>query len=438
VVKLYLILSFIFSAVSYARGECDTVKTDSTKKLQAVTIKGYLSDQPLLSVPASVSVLTADQLKLHPDNSLVSAMNTIPGVRMEERSPGSYRLSIRGSLLRSPFGVRDIKIYYDDIPLTDAGGNTYLNAIDVNSIQGIEVLKGPDGSLFGANSGGVVLISPVNRNADSNFVKLGFNGGSYSLVHENVALQNVDKNNQLNINQAYESYGGYRQHSGMSRNYFQAVDRITYAKNDHLKILGFYSDLKYQTPGGLTLAQYQSKPTLARTPTATIPGAIQDNIGISTKMLFGGIVNEVHISDHIRNVLAIYGTYVDFTNPFVTDYHQRYESTYGMRTYFELTGEKQKNFDWTTNVGLEWQQTNSDINNYGIKTGGIRDTAQTLDKINSNQHFVFASYKANIYNRLHVEAALSLNFYGYDFPADAPAGFILPGNYRFYMESLRK
>jgi iron complex outermembrane receptor protein len=415
VVKLYLILSFIFSAVSYARGECDTVKTDSTKKLQAVTIKGYLSDQPLLSVPASVSVLTADQLKLHPDNSLVSAMNTIPGVRMEERSPGSYRLSIRGSLLRSPFGVRDIKIYYDDIPLTDAGGNTYLNAIDVNSIQGIEVLKGPDGSLFGANSGGVVLISPVNRNADSNFVKLGFNGGSYSLVHENVALQNVDKNNQLNINQAYESYGGYRQHSGMSRNYFQAVDRITYAKNDHLKILGFYSDLKYQTPGGLTLAQYQSKPTLARTPTATIPGAIQDNIGISTKMLFGGIVNEVHISDHIRNVLAIYGTYVDFTNPFVTDYHQRYESTYGMRTYFELTGEKQKNFDWTTNVGLEWQQTNSDINNYGIKTGGIRDTAQTLDKINSNQHFVFASYKANIYNRLHVEAALSLNFYGYDF-----------------------
>src|SRR5207245_1200850 len=119
-------------------------------------------------------------------NSLVSSMNTVPGVRMEERSPGSYRLSIRGSLLRSPFGVRDVKVYYDEIPLTDAGGNTYLNAIDVNSVQGIEILKGPDGSLFGANSGGVVLISPVNRYNDNNYLSAELNGGSYGLFHENI------------------------------------------------------------------------------------------------------------------------------------------------------------------------------------------------------------------------------------------------------------
>src|SRR5438270_12265722 len=100
--------------------------------------------QPVINVPASVRMLGPTELNLQPENSLVSAFNTVPGVRMEERSPGSYRLSIRGSLLRSPFGVRDVKIYYDDIPLTNAGGNTYLNAIDVNSVQGIEILKGPD------------------------------------------------------------------------------------------------------------------------------------------------------------------------------------------------------------------------------------------------------------------------------------------------------
>ena len=417
-VKLYFSVLFIgitFSANAAGRGMPDTVKADSAKQLHAVTIKGYLSDQPLLSVPASVAVLSPDQIKLQPENSLVPAMNTIPGVRMEERSPGSYRLSIRGSLLRSPFGIRDVKIYYDDIPLTDAGGNTYLNAIDVNSVQGIEVLKGPDGSLFGANSGGVVIVSPVNRFADSNYVKLGFNGGSYGLLHESAAIQNVEGNNQLNINQAYESYGGYRQHSGMYRHYFQVVDRVALAKNDHLKILSFYSDLKYQTPGGLTLDQYNASPQLARTPTATFPGAIQNNIGITTKMLLGGVINETKLTNHIRNVVAVYGTYVDFTNPFITDYEQRYESTYGLRTYFEITGNKRPGFNWTTNLGLEWQQTNSDINNYGIKTGGYRDTAQTLDKINSNQHFIFARYQADIAKRLHLEAALSLNFYGYDF-----------------------
>jgi iron complex outermembrane receptor protein len=333
---------------------------------------------------------------------------------MEERSPGSYRLSIRGSLLRSPFGVRDVKVYFDEIPLTDAGGNTYLNAVDVNSVQGIEILKGPDGSLFGANSGGVVLISPVNRYNNSNYLSAELNGGSYGLFHENTALQNKSGNNQLNISQAYETYGGYRQHSYMDRNYVQAVDKVTFSKVDQLKFLGFYSDLGYQTPGGLNLAQFQADPRQARLPTKTLPGSIQQKAGIYQKMLIGGLVNEWHLSNSIKNVTSVFGSYVDFKNPFVTNYEQRYEGTYGLRTYFELSGKPDTIINWKVNLGLEWQQTNSDINNYGNRAG-VRDTAQTLDKINTNQHFFFARYLADIAKRFHIEAALSLNFYDYNF-----------------------
>jgi iron complex outermembrane receptor protein len=415
-IKIYLPLIFIFAVASVvsAQKKPDTLKRDSIRQLQPVTIRAYLSEQPVLSVPASVSVINQQQLNVQPDNSFISVLNSEPGVRAEERSPGSYRLSIRGSLLRSPFGVRDVKIYFDDIPLTDAGGNTYLNAIDFNSIHNIEILKGPDGSLFGANSGGVVLLSPVSRRADSNYVSAGLNGGSYGLLHENTALQNRSGNYQLNLNQAYESYGGYRQNSYMQRHYIQAVNNWAYNGKDDFRILAFYSDLGYETPGGLTLSQYQADPQLARTPTKTIPGAIEQKAGIYQKMLFGGAVNEYYFNDHLRNVLSIFGTYVDFANPFITDYQNRYETTYGLRTYFELTGEKRVNFDWKTNLGLEWQQTNSDINNYGNRFG-VRDTAQTLDKIHTNQHFLFARYVADIYKRLHLEAALSLNFYDYKF-----------------------
>src|SRR6185437_11813031 len=234
-VKIYLVSIFIFAAATgiNAQTRPDTVRKDSTRHIQPVTIRAYLSEQPMLSVPASVSVINEQQLGVQPDNSFIPVLNTVPGVRAEERSPGSYRLSIRGSLLRSPFGVRDVKIYYDDIPLTDAGGNTYLNAIDFNSIHNMEILKGPDGSLFGANSGGVVLLSPVSRHADSNFVSAGLNGGSYGLLHENTSLQNRSGSSQLNLNQAYESYGGYRQNSYMQRHYAQAVNNWTYSeKND--------------------------------------------------------------------------------------------------------------------------------------------------------------------------------------------------------------
>src|SRR5690606_12144026 len=105
-------------------------------------------------------------------------------VRMEERSPGSYRLSLRGSLLRSPFGVRNVKVYLDEFPLTDAGGNTYLNLIDSKSIQSLEVLKGPDGSLFGANSGGVVLMDVTGKRPQNRLLSVDVNGGSYGLIHE--------------------------------------------------------------------------------------------------------------------------------------------------------------------------------------------------------------------------------------------------------------
>ncbi len=410
--KIYFTLVLIFAAGIVASAQ--SKKADTAKKINTVTVRGYLSDQPMLSVPASVSVITPAQLKLQPDNSLVSTMNTIPGIRMEERSPGSYRLSIRGSLLRSPFGIRDVKIYYDELPLTDAGGNTYLNVIDFNSVQGIEVLKGPDGSLFGANSGGVVLISPVNRYDNTNFVTAGLSGGSYGMVHENVGLQNVSKNNQFNFNQSYQTYHGYRVHSDMHRNYLQASDKITYGGNNSVKILGFYSDLSYETPGGLTQAQADADPTAARPSTSFVPGSIVQHARITNKMTYGGAVNEWHITDHIRNIFAVYGAYVNFTNPFITNYEQRYERTYGMRTYFEFTGTPKNNFNWKANVGMEWEKTNADNNDYGNRAG-VRDTAQSLDKVNTGQHFIFARYEETIANRLHVEAAASLNFYGYDF-----------------------
>jgi iron complex outermembrane receptor protein len=413
-IKLYLSCFLTIAIAINATAQSKKPVQKDTTHLKTVTVRGYLSKQPVLSVPASVSVLGAVQLKLQPDNSFVTALNTVPGIRAEERSPGSYRLSIRGSLLRSPFGVRDVKIYFDEIPLTDAGGNTYLNAIDIGSIGSIEILKGPDGSLFGANSGGVVLLSSINRYNDSSYLTAGVNTGSYGLFHEKVSFQQRSGTNLFNISQSFQTYHGYRQHSDTHRSYIQLSDKWNYSGQNQLKVLGIFSDLTYQTPGGLNLAQFTANPTLPRQPTATLPGAIQQHIGITTKVYLGGLVNEYHLNDRIRNVLSVFGSHVDFANPFITNYEQRNENTYGLRTYFELAGNHQENLDWKADLGIEWQQTNSQITNYGNKRG-VKDTTQTSDNIHTNQHFIFGRYSADLFKRLHAEAALSLNWYGYDF-----------------------
>ncbi|WP_164849893.1 TonB-dependent receptor [Mucilaginibacter limnophilus] len=422
-----LSIAFLTAVLLIGNANAQTNKpvTDTVRRLKEVTIKGYLSEQPLLSSPASVSVIGSSELKLQPDNSFIPALNTVPGIRAEERSPGSYRLSVRGSLLRSPFGVRNIKVYYDEIPLTDAGGNTYLNALDFNSIRSIEILKGPDGSLFGANTGGVVIFNPFS-NIDSNSATVGITTGSYGLFHENVTVQNQTGKNQLGVNQAYQSYGGYREHSYMYRHFVNINDKLTYGQNNNeLRALAFYSDLNYQTPGGLTLAQMEVNPRAARPATPAIGGAISQQIEIRQKMYFGGLVNEWHINNRFKNVATVFGNHVDFANPFITNYERRDEDTYGLRTYFEYSAVPQANFDWHLNLGVEWQQTNSDISNYD-NNSGERGDRQAIDKLNTNQHFIFTRYAATIYKKLQLEAALSVNYFKFRFKNIYPfneAGF---------------
>ncbi|WP_449401239.1 hypothetical protein [Chryseobacterium wanjuense] len=44
--------------------------------------------------------------------------------------------------MRSPFGVRNVKVYLDDFIVSDASGNTYFNVISPELINKMEIYKG--------------------------------------------------------------------------------------------------------------------------------------------------------------------------------------------------------------------------------------------------------------------------------------------------------
>src|ERR1700684_1579824 len=162
--------------------------SSDTRPLNSVVVKAYEQNRKLTEVDAPVSLVTKASLDRFSKLSILSAMNENPGVRMEERSPGSYRLNIRGSSIRSPFGVRDVKIYYNEIPLTDPGGNTYLNELSFYNFQSLEVIKGTAGSLYGAGIGGAVLISSMPAVWDKGLT-IDYTGGSYNSNNTNVGLR---------------------------------------------------------------------------------------------------------------------------------------------------------------------------------------------------------------------------------------------------------
>lgn len=393
-------------------------KQDTTRKLNEVVIKPYFSVQPRIRATGSIGLIDQTMLEKQPATSLVSTMNTIPGVRMEERSPGSYRLSIRGSLLRSPFGIRNVKIYFDEFPLTDAGGNTYLNALDVSAIASLQILKGPQSGLYGANSGGVILIQPQDLSDNQTVTKLNMEGGSFGSFHEQATVNQQFHKYTLNLTQAYQQSDGYRDHSAMDRKYFQAFQKWDYAKKASLKALLFFSDLHYNTPGGLTEVQYQQNPRLSRPATADTKSAIEQNAGIYSKTIYGGISNDWKINDQIRQVTAVFSTYTDFKNPFITNYEKRKEFSLGLRTYIAYT-QKTEKLNWDLHLGLESMKTGTDFNNYDNNFGAPA-ALQASDRLNAAANFAFAHLNLDLLEKLLLEVSVSANLYQYDYKSLAP------------------
>ncbi len=408
--------------------------TDDTLQLREVTVTGYAQNRTLLETGASVGVLTRRDLNQRFSTPTpVAALNTLAGVRADERSPGSYRLSIRGSLIRSPFGVRNVKIYWNDLPLTDAGGNTPFNALDVRTLGRMEVIKGPSGSLYGAGTGGTIILGGIGRlrsvgtpgrespTGDANqpqSVEISVLGGSYGLVGNGLVWQTNTQNVAFTASYNHLQSQGYRDHSGMVRDNLTLTGSLAVSPARTLSVLGLYSDLHYETPGGLTEAQYRADPRASRPATRTIPGSAEQNAGIYQKISYFGLSHEYKFSERVRNVTSLYVSGTDFANPFITNYEKRADQSLGGRTvtHWQLaTGA----VPIVAVFGGEYQQNYLVSRNYGNRRGQP-DTLQTDDELRSRQSVVFAQLDVELPRRFFLTAGLSRNDAGYSFARFAP------------------
>ncbi len=363
--------------------------TDSsdTRPLNEVVVKAYEQNRKLTDVGAPVSIVTKASLDRFSNTSILPALNSNPGVRMEERSPGSYRLNIRGSSLRSPFGVRDIKIYWNEIPLTDPGGNTYLNELGFYNFQSLEVIKGTAGSLYGAGIGGAVLINSMPSVWEKG-ASVDYTGGSYGLNSENVSLRLGDNDHRNIIAFTHQTSDGYRQQSQMRRDIGSWETLLKASDKQTIHAYMLYSDLYYQTPGGLTLTEYNKNPAMARPAAGTSPGAVQAKAAIFQKNVTAGFSNEYHFSDHWQNTTAVYGAYTDFTNPGIRVYEYRQEPHFGGRTVFQYKTDIGASV-LQVNAGAEAQKGFFETRDFANKLG-VQDTLQTDDKLNNWTYVAFA------------------------------------------------
>ena len=130
----------------------DTAAAEETGPLQEITVTATRHEENLSKVPISVTALTQDAMDVRGIKDFQDVAKFTPGVNID--NSGTNNISIRG--ISSSGGAGTTGIYIDDTPIQIRAlafnpDDALPKAFDVDRI---EVLRGPQGTLFGAGSEG--------------------------------------------------------------------------------------------------------------------------------------------------------------------------------------------------------------------------------------------------------------------------------------------
>ncbi|MEM0955219.1 MAG: TonB-dependent receptor plug domain-containing protein [Pseudomonadota bacterium] len=171
-----------------AHAQEDAAASAPERAIETIIVRGQKRDRTLLDTDVSVTVLDQDFIRETRLRDLRRIDDLVPNVQFNEAGQlSSVFVSIRG-IESNPFIVNRAAIYIDGIPFRELS-----NAV-LNQISSIEVLRGPQSTLYGANSeAGLLLITTrqpqeefegqlrlttTSYNGDSGYGVDGFLGGS--------------------------------------------------------------------------------------------------------------------------------------------------------------------------------------------------------------------------------------------------------------------
>ncbi len=190
---------------------------EETVRLDEIVVTAQKRSQRLQDVPLSISALTAEQITKRGFDEFTDYARSVPGLSFVDRGAGRNKITLRGVSTgvdqnhQSPVGI-----YIDETPVSYPNNEPDLRLYDV---ERVEVLRGPQGTLYGAGSmGGTIRIITAKPRLD------GVEGSASGLLSttrhgsENVAL-NAMVNVPLAVDKvAVRAVGYYRNESGFVDN----------------------------------------------------------------------------------------------------------------------------------------------------------------------------------------------------------------------------
>lgn len=132
---------------------------ENASPIEEVIVTATKRKESTRTLAGAVTAVTRAQLDETGSSNFADYLALSPGVNLSSGNPGVSTVTIRGvSTDTMPTtGQSAVGVYYDDIPLTDPGTPVLVPDIDAYDAARIEVLRGPQGALFGSSSLGGAL-----------------------------------------------------------------------------------------------------------------------------------------------------------------------------------------------------------------------------------------------------------------------------------------
>ncbi|MFC4312356.1 TonB-dependent receptor [Steroidobacter flavus] len=230
-VTQHLLLSAAVSSfISVPLYAAESTLPDESAVLQEVIVTAQKRAQNIQDVPIAISAISEAQLADRHIDDISDIALVTPGVSFVPSGPGQGQFVIRGIQVSAnratePRFQPAVGVYFDELPVANALYNPSLNTFDM---ERVEVLRGPQGTLYGSGSlAGTVKF--ITNAPDAG----GFDAaGRASLGHtENSPDQNYSADVMLNAPivqdvAALRFVGGYRQDGGYVDNIADGSDGI--------------------------------------------------------------------------------------------------------------------------------------------------------------------------------------------------------------------
>lgn len=177
--------------------------------IEEIMVTARKREENLQDVPASVSAFTADTLSNLGVENITELENLTPNLTMNETSgllPGSIQVFVRG-IGNDPGFDQGVGIYVDDVYLNRTSGAL----IDVYDVARVEVLKGPQGNLYGRNTIGGAIKYVSRRPSEETEGHISVKAGTDSLVKVTGGISGQVSDRLLGgLNFSYTDRDGYQ------------------------------------------------------------------------------------------------------------------------------------------------------------------------------------------------------------------------------------